>query len=84
MRVYRYYSAETLSLDMSGMMEDLSNAPDGAVVLLHTTGHNPCGFDPSQEEWQRLAALCKVGGGMGSISSNEVKRDARLIDRSID
>jgi aspartate/tyrosine/aromatic aminotransferase len=58
--VYRYYSAETLSLDVGGMVEDLSNAPEGAVVLLHTTGHNPCGFDPSPEEWQRLAALCKV------------------------
>lgn len=63
--MYRYYSAETLSLDIGGMLEDLSNAPEGAVVLLHTTGHNPCGFDPSQEEWQRLAALCKVGWGGG-------------------
>lgn len=64
-RVYRYYSPETLSLDFSGMLEDLSNAPDGAVVLLHTTGHNPCGFDPSHEEWQRLAALCQVGEWVG-------------------
>lgn len=59
-RTYRYYDPATLSLDTPGMLEDLANAPEGAVVLLHTTGHNPCGFDPSQEEWRAVAGVCQV------------------------
>ncbi len=61
-RTYRYYDAATLSLDFAGLMEDLTAAPGGAIVLLHTSGHNPVGFDPSHEDWQRLAALCKEKG----------------------
>ena len=57
-RTYRYYDAKTLSLDFQGMIEDLQQAPAGAIVLLHPSGHNPVGFDPSMEEWQRLASVC--------------------------
>jgi len=41
------------------MCADLSAAPPGAIVLLHTSGHNPVGFDPSVSDWERLAELCK-------------------------
>ncbi|EWM21138.1 aspartate aminotransferase [Nannochloropsis gaditana] len=58
-RKYRYYDAARLSLDSEGMCADLSAAPPGAIVLLHTSGHNPVGFDPSVSDWERLAELCK-------------------------
>lgn len=41
------------------MCKDLSNAPAGSVVLLHTCAHNPTGVDPSKEEWHRIAKVMK-------------------------
>ena len=32
---YRYYDPKTIGLDFEGMLEDLGNAPDGSVVVLH-------------------------------------------------
>ena len=32
---YRYYDPKTIGLDFEGMVEDLSNAPEGSVVVLH-------------------------------------------------
>lgn len=61
-RTYRYYNPSTLSLDFEGMYADLAAAPAGAIILLHTSGHNPVGFDPSVEEWQRLSGVCRERG----------------------
>ena len=38
---YRYYSRATNGLDLDGMIEDVKNAPDGAIILLHACAHNP-------------------------------------------
>lgn len=31
----RYFDADTVGLDFKGMMEDITNAPDGSIMLLH-------------------------------------------------
>jgi len=54
---YRYWDPKTKGLDIDGMCEDLSNAPEGSVVLLHACAHNPTGVDPTQDQWKRI---CKV------------------------
>lgn len=54
---YRYYSRATNGLDYTGMMEDLGEADDGSVILLHACAHNPTGCDPTQEQWKELCAL---------------------------
>jgi len=46
-RQYRYYKKETRGFDLAGMLEDLTNATPGSIVLLHTCAHNPTGVDPS-------------------------------------
>jgi len=56
---YRYFNAKTLGLDFDGMIEDLKNAPDGSVILLHACAHNPTGVDPSQEQWKVIAEVLK-------------------------
>lgn len=56
---YRYYEAETHSLDFSGMLSDLAQATAGDIVLLHACCHNPTGIDPSLEQWQSIADLCR-------------------------
>lgn len=55
---YRYYDAENHGLDWQAMLEDLSEAQEGDVILLHGCCHNPTGVDPIPEQWQQLSAFC--------------------------
>jgi aromatic-amino-acid transaminase len=59
---YRYYDAETRSLDFDGLLTDLEQAKAGDVVLLHGCCHNPTGIDPTQEQWQTLVNVCQQKG----------------------
>jgi Aminotransferase class I and II len=34
-KYYRYFNPDDISLDFAGMMEDIKNAPDGSVIVLH-------------------------------------------------
>jgi aspartate/tyrosine/aromatic aminotransferase len=40
------------------MLEDLKNAPERSVVLLHSCAHNPTGVDPTEEQWSQLLEVC--------------------------
>ncbi|XP_035826068.1 aspartate aminotransferase, cytoplasmic [Aplysia californica] len=55
---YRYWDNANRSLDFSGMMEDLSNAPENAVVILHGVAHNPTGVDPTPDQWKTICQTC--------------------------
>lgn len=59
---YRYYDAQSQSLDFTGMMEDLEKAAPTEAVLLHGCCHNPTGIDPTAEQWQQLADLAERRG----------------------
>lgn len=59
---YRYYDPKTCGFDFAGMVEDLSSAPSGSVVLLHACAHNPTGVDPKPEQWKELSTLFKSKG----------------------
>jgi len=36
------------------MLEDLNNAPDEQIVVLHSCAHNPTGQDPTQDQWNKI------------------------------
>lgn len=59
-RSYRYWNPKTRGIDFDGWAEDLTNAPEGAVIVLHVCAHNPTGCDPTQEQWQRIADIVEV------------------------
>ncbi len=59
---YRYYDAAKHGLDWDGMIEDLSQAQKGDIVLLHGCCHNPTGIDPTPEQWETLAKLSAEKG----------------------
>ncbi|MDD7569356.1 MAG: aspartate/tyrosine/aromatic aminotransferase [[Actinobacillus] rossii] len=61
-RDYRWYDAEKKALDWDGLIEDLSHADEGDVVLLHGCCHNPTGIDPTPEQWKALAELSAQKG----------------------
>lgn len=56
---YRYWDQKNRSLDMDGLKEDLMNAPEYSIVILHACAHNPTGVDPTHEQWKEIAAICK-------------------------
>lgn len=61
-RNYRYYDAAQHGLDWDGLIQDLSQAQQGDVVLLHGCCHNPTGIDPTPEQWDTLAKMSAEKG----------------------
>lgn len=59
-RSYRYWDNAKKTLDFDGLLEDLGNAPENSVVILHACAHNPTGIDPTQEQWKLIADLIEV------------------------
>ncbi|MGN6977614.1 aminotransferase class I/II-fold pyridoxal phosphate-dependent enzyme, partial [Neisseria sp. P0006.S006] len=57
-----YYDAAKHGLDWDGMIEYLSQAQKGYIVLLHGCCHNPTGIDPKPEQWETLAILSAEKG----------------------
>lgn len=55
---YRYYKAETHDKDFDAMVEDLSSAQAGDLVLLHGCCHNPTGIDLTEKQWHIIAEIC--------------------------
>ena len=48
-----------------GAGDDLTSlVPEGSVVLMHSSAHNPTGVDPTMEQWVQIAALVKEKGAI--------------------
>jgi aspartate/tyrosine/aromatic aminotransferase len=56
---YSYLDSTGLNLDFEGFINDLSNCPEGSVVLLHMIAHNPSGIDPSPDQWLKILDVIK-------------------------
>jgi aspartate/tyrosine/aromatic aminotransferase len=56
---YPYYHPDTRGLNLDGMITVLEDIPENDVVLLHACCHNPTGVDPSAEDWETIAKVCK-------------------------
>lgn len=85
-KAYRYWDAKGKKLDLKGLLEDLSAAPQGSVILLHACAHNPTGVDPTQDEWKQIAAVMKEKGllpyfdsAYQGFASGDPDRDAWAI-----
>ena len=59
---YRYFDAETGTVNFEDMLADIKAIPTGDVVLLHGCCHNPTGANlTSEQEDQIIAALSESG-----------------------
>jgi aspartate aminotransferase len=56
---YRYWDTKTNGLDISGMLQDISQAPQGSSILLHACAHNPTGIDPTVSQWEEICRVMK-------------------------
>lgn len=54
---YPYYDTKDHTLRVDAMLDTLSKADAGDLVLLHACCHNPSGVDPSRDEWHAIADL---------------------------
>jgi len=59
MKQYRYWDENKRALNLAGMLEDLGQAPENAVVILHACAHNPTAMDPTKEQWGQIAEVCR-------------------------
>jgi len=59
---YAYFDVATQTLQFDTMLEALSTASAGDVVLLQGCCHNPTGSDLTFEQWQQIASLCANKG----------------------
>jgi len=59
-RKYRYWNAQDKCLDISGLLEDLTNAPEYSIVIFHSCAHNPTGVDPDKDQWKQISEVCKA------------------------
>ena len=59
---YRYFDSDTRGVDHASMLEDLSKARVGDIVLLHGCCHNPTGANLNLTQWQEVIdMLLKTG-----------------------
>ena len=56
---YPYYNNQSRSLEIGKMVEFLGTVPEKSIILLHACAHNPTGFDPTQDDWKRIADVMK-------------------------
>ncbi|MDA0658850.1 MAG: aspartate/tyrosine/aromatic aminotransferase [Planctomycetota bacterium] len=54
-RDYGYLTADSRAVDLNKMMDNLREAREGDVVLLHGCCHNPSGVDLTGDQWHTLA-----------------------------
>jgi len=59
---YRYYDPGTHGVNFQGMVDDLTGAQKGDIVLFHGCCHNPSGADLNAEQWQVVAQMAAEQG----------------------
>ena len=61
---YRYFDAQSKTVDFEGMQHDLQQAKTGDVVLLHGCCHNPTGANLNIAQWQQVADMLAKSGAI--------------------
>ena len=56
---YPYFDAAINGINFDAMIGALQQIPEGDVVLLHGSCHNPTGADPTLEQWLKITEVLK-------------------------
>ncbi len=64
---YRYFDADSRSVDFDGMMADLADVGPDDVVLLHGCCHNPTGANLTHAQWGAVADHLEARGTLPMI-----------------
>ncbi|ODV61817.1 PLP-dependent transferase [Ascoidea rubescens DSM 1968] len=88
---YRYWDPSNKSLDFQNYLNDINNAPNGSIFVLHSCAHNPTGLDPSPEQW--LEILNHINSknhfvifdtAYQGFASGDLERDAWALRKGIE
>ena len=73
-------------LEIDSMIECLNSVPEGSIILLHACAHNPTGFDPTQEDWIKIADVMQkrslfpyFDSAYQGFASGDLEKDAWAI-----
>lgn len=61
-RAYPYFDHETNGLKWPALLNALAGVPQGDIVVLHGSCHNPTGIDPNEEQWRAIARVLRERG----------------------
>lgn len=61
-KTYPYYDPNTRGADAAAMIDALSRAPAGTIVVLHACCHNPTGADLTEQQWLRVVGVVRERG----------------------
>ncbi|XP_070155748.1 aspartate aminotransferase, cytoplasmic [Polyergus mexicanus] len=85
-REYTYWDEKTRSVNLEGMLNDLRDAPENAVIILHACAHNPTGCDPTPEQWAKIADVIQdkrlfplFDSAYQGFASGDLDKDAYAI-----
>ncbi|XP_075390455.1 aspartate aminotransferase, cytoplasmic [Tenrec ecaudatus] len=85
-RSYRYWDAEKRGLDLQGLLNDMENAPEFSIFVLHACAHNPTGTDPTPDQWKQIATVMKrrflfpfFDSAYQGFASGDLERDAWAV-----
>lgn len=91
---YRYYDPKTKGLDYDGFLNDVKDAPEGSIFLMHVCAHNPTGVDPTPAQWDNVLDVVKAknhfvafDSAYQGFASGDLEKDAyslRLFSSNTD
>ncbi|KAJ8313222.1 hypothetical protein KUTeg_009227 [Tegillarca granosa] len=76
---YRYWDAANRDVDLKGWMEDLDEAPEKSVIILHACAHNPTGMDPTHEQWTTILNKIKHSHSLKTLACTVNERVGNLV-----
>lgn len=57
---YRYWrNRHDRTLDYYNILEDISNIPESAIIVLHACCHYPTATDPTETQWTEILDACR-------------------------
>lgn len=80
---FDYYRPASQSIDFQYILETLSKARAGDLVLLQASCHNPTGYDFKLDEWKALSDVCNQVGLIPFID-NAYQGFGRSLDQDVE
>ncbi len=59
---YPYVNINEKNFDYNNFKNFLQNLNENSIVLLHASGHNPSGIDPSENNWREISEIFLLRG----------------------
>lgn len=56
-KFYSYYDASIKGVNFGKLYDEIKNAKNGSVYIMHACAHNPTGCDLTIEQWKELKDL---------------------------